>query len=95
MPIYDYQCTSCQHKLEVIQKVSDMPLTDCPKCSKATLQKQVSAPSFRLSGKGWYETDFKDGKKKNLATKDKAEKAPKKESKAAGCAGSSCGSNKA
>lgn len=95
MPIYDYQCTSCDHEIEVIQKISDMPLIDCPECSKASLQKKVSAPSFRLSGKGWYETDFKDGKKKNLATKDKAEKTPKKEAKKACCAGSSCSSNKA
>ncbi len=81
MPIYDYQCTSCQHELEVIQKMSDAPLTHCPECSEATFQKQVSAPSFRLSGSGWYETDFKDGKKKNLTQKDKPDKEAKKPAK--------------
>lgn len=83
MPIYDYQCTSCEHELEVIQKISEAPLTDCPECSKPSLQKQVSAPSFRLSGKGWYETDFKDSNQKNLSSKDdgKPKKDAKKETK--------------
>lgn len=67
MPIYDYQCDECSHTLEVIQKLSDPVLTDCPACGKPALRKMVSAPSFRLSGSGWYETDFKTGKKKNLA----------------------------
>ena len=67
MPIYDYQCAECGHALEAIQKLSDPVLTDCPECGKATLKKQVSAPSFRLAGGGWYETDFKTGNKKNLA----------------------------
>ncbi|HIQ07308.1 MAG TPA: zinc ribbon domain-containing protein, partial [Thiotrichaceae bacterium] len=56
MPIYDYQCTHCNHELELIQKISDSPATHCPKCAKDTLVKKVSAPSFRLSGSGWYET---------------------------------------
>lgn len=67
MPIYDYQCIECGHALEAIQKLSDPLLTDCPQCGQAGLKKQVSAPSFRLSGGGWYETDFKTGNKKNLA----------------------------
>ena len=67
MPIYDYQCTDCGHGLEAIQKLSDAPLTQCPACGKEALKKKVSAPSFRLSGGGWYETDFKTGKQKNLA----------------------------
>lgn len=67
MPIYDYQCAECGHALEAIQKLSDPVLTDCPECGKAALKKQVSAPSFRLAGGGWYETDFKTGNKKNLA----------------------------
>ena len=67
MPIYDYQCTECQHTLEAIQKLADAPLLDCPACGKPALRKQVSAPAFRLKGGGWYETDFKTGKKKNLA----------------------------
>lgn len=67
MPIYEYQCESCGHALEALQKLSDAPLTQCPECNQSTLKKQISAAGFRLSGGGWYETDFKSGKKKNLA----------------------------
>ena len=67
MPIYEYCCRECGHSLEAIQKLADAPLTDCPACSRPALKKQVSAPSFRLSGGGWYETDFKTGDKKNIA----------------------------
>ena len=70
MPIYEYQCNSCGHQLESLQKLSDPPLTDCPECSKPSLQKQISAAGFRLSGGGWYETDFKSGSKRNVAEKD-------------------------
>lgn len=69
MPIYEYQCANCQHELEHLQKISDAPLVTCPACGADSLSKLVSAPSFRLSGSGWYETDFKTDKdkKKNLA----------------------------
>ncbi|MCW8963950.1 MAG: zinc ribbon domain-containing protein [Gammaproteobacteria bacterium] len=67
MPIYEYECVSCGHKLEAIQKLSDEPLTDCPECGEAQLKKLVSAAGFRLKGGGWYETDFKSGGKKNVA----------------------------
>ncbi len=67
MPIYEYCCQECGHSLEAIQKLADAPLTDCPECEKPGLKKQVSAPAFRLSGGGWYETDFKTGDKKNIA----------------------------
>lgn len=67
MPIYEYQCESCNHELEALQKLSDAPLVDCPACGKPNLKKQISAAGFRLAGGGWYETDFKSGKKKNLA----------------------------
>ena len=73
MPIYDYQCTSCGHELETIQKISDSPLTDCPACNKSDLKKKVTAAAFRLSGSGWYETDFKTGKQKNVAKKDSSQ----------------------
>ena len=66
MPIYEYKCSHCGHQLEAIQKISDDPLLLCPNCDKDGLKKQVTAPSFRLKGSGWYETDFKTGKKKNL-----------------------------
>jgi putative FmdB family regulatory protein len=71
MPIYEYQCTACSHQLERLQKLSDPPLVECPVCGKPALQKLVSAAGFRLKGGGWYETDFKSGKQKNLA-KDEA-----------------------
>lgn len=67
MPIYEYQCANCGHELEALQKMRDAALTDCPQCAMATLKKKVSAAGFRLTGGGWYETDFKSGKKKNLA----------------------------
>jgi len=67
MPIYEYACQSCGFEKDVLQKISDTPLTTCPECAKESFTKQISAPGFRLSGSGWYETDFKTGKKKNLA----------------------------
>lgn len=68
MPIYEYLCQACQHELEKLQKISDAPLVDCPVCGEPRLKKKISAVGFRLSGGGWYETDFKQSdKKKNLA----------------------------
>jgi len=67
MPIYEYQCRSCQHRLEKLQKLSDEPLTLCPECGREELTKLVSAAGFRLKGGGWYETDFKKDGKRNLA----------------------------
>ncbi|HEY8118556.1 MAG TPA: zinc ribbon domain-containing protein [Methylophilaceae bacterium] len=75
MPIYDYQCTSCGFKSEVMRKISEPNLTICPQCAKETFAKQVSAPSFQLNGSGWYATDFKGGGAKPAAEK-KAEEAP-------------------
>lgn len=72
MPIYEYQCRSCGHQLEALRKLSDAPLVDCPACQAPELKKMVSAPGFRLSGGGWYETDFKTGAKKNLASAEPA-----------------------
>jgi len=62
MPIYEYKCTACDHRLEKLQRMSDEPLTDCPECEKPELTKLVSAAGFRLTGTGWYETDFKNKK---------------------------------
>jgi len=72
MPIYEYKCLKCKHQFEVIQKFSDNPVENCPECNENSVQKLVSAPSFRLKGGGWYETDFKTGKKK-LGTADSDE----------------------
>jgi putative FmdB family regulatory protein len=60
MPIYEYRCTACQHKLESLQKFSDAPLVVCPKCGRDALTKLVSAAGFHLKGNGWYQTDFKN-----------------------------------
>lgn len=71
MPIYEYCCEACGHELETLQKMSDAPLTDCPKCGAASLKKQVSAAGFQLKGSGWYVTDFRDkGKKQDSKPND-------------------------
>lgn len=75
MPIYAYACTDCSHELDALQKVADDPLTECPECGKPALKRLLSAPRFRLKGKGWYETDFKTGNQRNLH----GEKEPAKE----------------
>lgn len=59
MPFYEYACRKCGHHHEALQKLSDPPLRKCPECGKASLQRLMSAPVFRLKGGGWYETDFK------------------------------------
>jgi putative FmdB family regulatory protein len=66
MPFYEYQCQACGEHHEALQKVSDPPLQDCPACGKPQLKKLISAAGFRLKGGGWYETDFKSDKKRNL-----------------------------
>lgn len=66
MPIYEYACKACGFEKDVLQKLSDQALTVCLQCGQESFQKRISAAGFRLSGSGWYETDFKTGKKKNL-----------------------------
>ncbi|MBC8056190.1 MAG: zinc ribbon domain-containing protein [Rhizobiales bacterium] len=63
MPIYAYRCTSCGHAKDVLQKMSDAVLTDCPQCGKPTFAKQVTAAGFQLKGSGWYVTDFRGDNK--------------------------------
>lgn len=70
MPIYEYLCGECAHTLDALQKLSDEPLVFCPQCGAAALKRQMSAPSFRLKGSGWYETDFKDSKRRNISESD-------------------------
>ena len=71
MPIYEYRCETCDHELEVIQRLADDPLIDCPSCGEPALKKKISVAGFRLKGGGWYETDFKTGdKQKNIAKDD-------------------------
>ncbi len=61
MPIYAYKCGSCGHAKDVLQKISDAPLTACPACGADTFSKQVTAAGFQLKGSGWYVTDFRGG----------------------------------
>jgi putative FmdB family regulatory protein len=63
MPIYAYKCGSCGHAKDVLQKVSDAPLTACPACGAETFAKQITAAGFQLKGSGWYATDFRGGSK--------------------------------
>ena len=63
MPIYAYKCASCGHTRDVLQKMSEAPLTVCPACGKASFTKQLTAAGFQLKGSGWYATDFKGSKK--------------------------------
>lgn len=87
MPIYEYQCQSCGHEHEALQKLGADPIVICPACSKPELMKKISAAGFRLKGSGWYETDFKSGAKKNVAGEASVTpSAPK----ASSCAGGGC-----
>jgi putative FmdB family regulatory protein len=61
MPIYAYKCESCGHSKDVLQKISDAPLTDCPACGAPAFKKQLTAAGFQLKGSGWYVTDFRGG----------------------------------
>lgn len=60
VPIYAYKCTACGHAQDVLQKISDKPLTECPECKQSTYAKQVTAAGFQLKGSGWYVTDFRN-----------------------------------
>jgi putative FmdB family regulatory protein len=102
MPIYEYQCDACGHDLEAIQKMSDAPLTECPSCGKPTLRRKISAAGFRLKGAGWYETDFKQSNRRNVAGGGEAAKggdskpaADKPAAKADSGAGKPAGDSKA
>ncbi|GAB3489968.1 hypothetical protein GCM10027399_06560 [Curvibacter fontanus] len=61
MPIYAYKCESCGAAKDVLQKISDPTLSDCPACGQPTFRKQVTAAGFQLKGSGWYATDFRGG----------------------------------
>ena len=89
MPIYEYNCKNCQHTVDALQKIADEPLIDCPECGEPKLRRLLSAPRFRLKGKGWYETDFKKNNQRNLAgDKKPPKKSDKSESNKSAKAGS-------
>ena len=73
MPIYSYKCNACGHQSDVLQKMSDTPLTICPACGKDSYSKQLTAAGFVLKGGGWYVTDFKDQKGKGQDKKQNAQ----------------------
>ena len=60
MPIYAYRCAACGHTKDVLRKMSDPPLADCPACGEPRFEKQVTAAGFQLKGSGWYVTDFRN-----------------------------------
>lgn len=73
MPIYAYKCGSCGHAKDVLQKVSDAPLTTCPSCGAESFSKQITAAGFQLKGSGWYVTDFRsNGSSSKPSTDPKA-----------------------
>ena len=85
MPIYEYSCKKCGEEIEILHKVDEKPKEACPACGSRALMRKVSAAGFRLSGGGWYETDFKKDGKKNLKDDSGAPEAksePKADSKA-------------
>ena len=91
MPIYAYRCTECGHAEDVLQKMSDAKLTDCPACGKSTYAKQVTAAGFQLKGSGWYVTDFRNNSDKPStvtapSTATGADSSPAASSTAAGSA---------
>ncbi|MBL8279676.1 MAG: zinc ribbon domain-containing protein [Pelomonas sp.] len=76
MPIYAYRCSACGHAKDVLQKLSDAPLTTCPACGAESFSKQVTAAGFQLKGSGWYVTDFRGGSGGAAATGAAAASAP-------------------
>ena len=73
MPIYEYRCGKCGFQKEFLLRMSDAPLTGCPKCGKRSFKKLVTAAGFQLKGTGWYATDFKGSGAKPVAKQDKSE----------------------
>ena len=92
MPIYAYKCESCGAAKDVLQKISDPTLSDCPACGKPTFRKQVTAAGFQLKGSGWYATDFRGGAAPAAAATSAAPAAATSEAPAAAAPAShSCG----
>ncbi len=63
MPTYEYECSTCRHRFEIVQKITEPPLTTCPKCGAEKIKRLVSAPAFHLKGSGWYKTDYSSSKR--------------------------------
>jgi len=80
MPIYAYKCSACGHAKDVLQKISDAPLTVCPACGESTFSKQVTAAGFQLKGSGWYVTDFRGNGSGGQGSPGSASSSPSSES---------------
>ena len=96
MPLYEYECEACKHRLEIIQKFSDGPPEACPKCGKGPLLRQQSSPAIQFKGTGWYVTDYA-GKGKSGGDKSEGEAKPaagKSEGSSAGDTGSGASETK-
>jgi putative FmdB family regulatory protein len=92
MPIYAYRCETCGFAKDVLQKVSDAPLTDCPSCGKSSFKKQLTAAGFQLKGTGWYATDFRNnGSSSTTASKPAA--AESSSCATEGCGAGGCAAN--
>ncbi len=91
MPIYEYQCRSCGAETEKLQRLNAPQLTDCPVCGRTSLSRKISAAGFRLKGGGWYETDFKNRGKKNVAGEASTSEAKSSEAGASTAADAACG----
>ena len=87
MPIYAYRCGSCGFEQDVLQKVSDSPLTSCPSCGTDSFAKQLTAAGFQLKGSGWYATDFKGASSAKSESKSESDSAPA----APACGSGACG----
>lgn len=92
MPIYAYRCQNCGFAKDVLQKVSDAPLTDCPSCNQPTFKKQLTAAGFQLKGTGWYVTDFRGGNSSNSSNSGKTEATEASASSTASDAGTAAAS---
>jgi putative FmdB family regulatory protein len=97
MPIYEYECGSCGHRLEAIQKMNEPVLKDCPACGESALKKLISAAGFQLKGSGWYVTDFKGGgkgekkEKSDSSDSTSSDSSPPKKKASGGCGSGGCG----
>lgn len=97
MPIYEYECTSCHHHFDLMQKVSEEPIKQCPECSEHSAVRWISAAGFQLKGTGWYATDFKTKNninKESSAKKEDSSQTPKTTTKESAAQSSTSNSTK-
>jgi putative FmdB family regulatory protein len=95
MPLYEYECESCHHRFEKIQKFSDAPIDTCPSCGAGPVRKLLSSPAIQFKGSGWYITDYakKSGSDAGKAASGKSDAADKGAAKAESGSADSGGSS--